>query len=61
MLRTAGEVELLLSGFPTPEGPAFDRDGILCFVDWEASSIVALTPDGVAGELFNTWFALGCG
>jgi gluconolactonase len=54
MLRTAGEVELLLSGFPTPEGPAFDRDGILCFVDWEASSIVALTPEGVAGELFNT-------
>jgi gluconolactonase len=54
ILRTAGEVELLLSGFPTPEGPAFDRDGILCFVDWEASSIVALTPEGVAGELFNT-------
>jgi gluconolactonase len=53
-LGTAGEVELLLSGFPTPEGPAFDRDGILCFVDWEASSIVALTPEGVAGELFNT-------
>jgi gluconolactonase len=53
-LRTAGEVEPLLSGFPTPEGPAFDRDGILYFVDWEASSIVALTPEGVAGELFNT-------
>jgi gluconolactonase len=47
-------VELLLSGFPTPEGPAFDRDGVLCFVDWEASSIIALTPEGVAGELFNT-------
>jgi gluconolactonase len=53
-LRTAGDVELLLSGFPTPEGPAFDRDGVLCFVDWEASSIIALTPEGVAGELFNT-------
>jgi gluconolactonase len=53
-LRTAGEVEPLISGFPTPEGPAFDRDGILCFVDWEASSIIALTPEGVAGELFNT-------
>ena len=53
-MRTAGEVEPLLSGFPTPEGPAFDRDGVLCFVDWEASSIVALTPEGVAGELFNT-------
>lgn len=53
-MRTAGEVEPLLSGFPTPEGPAFDRDGILYFVDWEASSIVALTPEGVAGELFNT-------
>jgi gluconolactonase len=47
-------VEPLISGFPTPEGPAFDRDGILCFVDWEASSIIALTPEGVAGELFNT-------
>jgi len=53
-LRTAGEVDLLISGFPTPEGPAFDREGNLYFVDWEASSIVKITPDGVASEYFNT-------
>jgi gluconolactonase len=53
-LRTAGDVDLLISGFPTPEGPAFDREGNLYFVDWEASSIVKMTPDGVASEYFNT-------
>lgn len=53
-MRTAGDVDLLISGFPTPEGPAFDREGNLYFVDWEASSIVKMTPDGVASEYFNT-------
>ena len=28
-MATTGPVELVVSGFPTPEGPAFDRDGNL--------------------------------
>lgn len=53
-MRTVSDVELLISGYQTPEGPAFDRDGNLFFVNWELSSIVKLTPDGVASEFFNT-------
>src|SRR4051812_44416294 len=45
---------VLISGYDTPEGPAFDRDGNLYFVNWESSSIVRLTPDGVTSEFFNT-------
>lgn len=45
---------VLISGYDSPEGPAFDRDGNLYFVNWESSSIVKLTPDGVASEFFNT-------
>ena len=47
-------VEVLVSGYDSPEGPAFDRDGNLYFVNWLSSSIVRLTPDGVASEFFNT-------
>jgi gluconolactonase len=47
-------VTLLISGCNTPEGPAFDRAGNLYFVNWSSSAIVRLTPDGVAGEFFNT-------
>ena len=45
---------VLISGYDSPEGPAFDRDGNLYFVNWLSSSIVRLTPDGVASEFFNT-------
>ena len=45
---------VLISGYDSPEGPAFDRDGNLYFVNWESSSIVKLTPDGIASEFFNT-------
>ena len=44
---------VLISGYDSPEGPAFDRDGNLYFVNWESSSIVKLTPDGIASG-FNT-------
>jgi gluconolactonase len=44
----------LISGYDSPEGPAFDRAGNLFFVNWLSSSIVKLTPDGVASEYFNT-------
>ena len=37
---------VLISGYDSPEGPAFDRDGNLYFVNWLTSSIVRLTPDG---------------
>src|SRR5918993_5139361 len=44
----------LISGYDSPEGPAFDRDGNLYFVNWLSSSIVRLTPDGIASEFFKT-------
>lgn len=47
-------MELLISGYDSPEGPAFDRDGNLYFVNWLSSAIVRLTPDGAASEFFNT-------
>jgi gluconolactonase len=54
MSRTVSPVEVLISGYDSPEGPAFDRDGNLFFVNWLSSSIVKLTPDGQASEFFNT-------
>jgi gluconolactonase len=47
-------VTVLISGYDSPEGPAFDQDGNLFFVNWLSSSIVRLTPDGVVSEFFNT-------
>jgi gluconolactonase len=47
-------MDLLISGYDSPEGPAFDREGNLYFVNWLSSSIVRLTPDGEASEFFNT-------
>ena len=48
------EITVVVSGYDSPEGPAFDRNGNLHFVNWSSSSIVCVTPDGVAGEFFNT-------
>ena len=45
---------VLISGYDSLEGPAFDRDGNLFFVNWLSSAIVRLTPSGVATEFFNT-------
>ena len=47
-------VTRVISGYDSPEGPAFAADGGLYFVNWLSSAIVRLTPDGVAGEVFNT-------
>jgi gluconolactonase len=47
-------VTVLISGYDSPEGPAFDRDGNLYFVNWESSAVVRLTPHGDALEFFNT-------
>ncbi len=53
-MSQAFPVTRLISGYDSPEGPAFDRDGNLYFVNWLSSSIVRLTPEGVATEFFNT-------
>lgn len=53
-MRIDSPVELLISGFSSPEGPAFDRHGRLFFVNWLTSSIMRLGPDGAAEEWFNT-------
>lgn len=47
-------VSVLISGYDSPEGPCFDREGNLYFVNWLSSSIIRLTPGGVASEFFNT-------
>ena len=47
-------VTVLTSGYDSPEGPAFDREGNLYFVNWLSSAIMRLTPEGVASEFFNT-------
>lgn len=52
--RFAGPVELLIDGYNSPEGPAFDNDGNLYFVDSFVSAIVKVTPAGEASEFFNT-------
>ncbi|HYP61516.1 MAG TPA: hypothetical protein VEQ36_13890, partial [Thermomicrobiales bacterium] len=50
----AGEAQLMVSGFDSPEGPAFDRDGNLFFVNWLTSSINRLDTNGNVTEFFNT-------
>jgi gluconolactonase len=47
-------VETIVTGFDSPEGPAFDEQGRLHFVNWLSSSVLRLDPDGVARELVNT-------
>jgi gluconolactonase len=53
-VRTEGELEPLVDGYDSPEGPAFAPDGALFFVNWLSSSIVRLPPGGPAEEWFNT-------
>ncbi|MBI3973810.1 MAG: SMP-30/gluconolactonase/LRE family protein [Chloroflexi bacterium] len=53
-MRTLSSLEVVVSGYNSPEGPAFDRDGNLFFVNWLTSSIVRVTPDGAASEFANT-------
>ena len=47
-------VEAFVTGLTSPEGPAFDPEGNLFFVNWLTSSIVCLTPDGRHTEFVNT-------
>ena len=52
--KIEGPVELLVSGYDSPEGPAFHKHGSLYFVNWLSSSIVRRTPDGEHKEFVNT-------
>lgn len=53
-MMTESPVERLITGYNSPEGPAFDRQGNLFFVNWLTSSIVRLSPGGGAEEWYNT-------
>ena len=45
---------VVASGFISPEGPSFDRKGVLHFVDWDARNIYRVTPDGQVSEFVHT-------
>ncbi|MGQ9515736.1 MAG: SMP-30/gluconolactonase/LRE family protein [Anaerolineae bacterium] len=45
---------VLAYGFRSPEGPSFDRHGVLHFVDWDAQYIYRLTLDGQVAPFVNT-------
>jgi gluconolactonase len=45
---------ILASGFRCPEGPSFDRAGVLYFVDWEVEPIYHLTRDGQVSVFVTT-------
>jgi gluconolactonase len=51
---TTGQPTVIATGFNSPEGPAFDRNGDLFFVNWLTSSINRLNPDGTVIEFYNT-------
>lgn len=53
-MRTVSPVTRLVTGYDSPEGPVFDREGNLFFVNWLSASILKVTPEGVVGEFFNS-------
>ena len=50
----APDFRTLVTGFDSPEGPAFDAQGRLWFVNWLSSAVLRLEADGVAREVLNT-------
>jgi gluconolactonase len=54
MTRVVSPPRVLVSGIANPEGPAFDRDGNLYWVNWTKSAIMRRTPGGEVSEVFNT-------
>ena len=52
--RVESDPEVLVTGYDSPEGPAFDLGGNLFFVNWLSSSILKITQDGHIEEWFNT-------
>ena len=53
-LGKPGAMEAVVTGYNSPEGPCFGRDGSLFFVNWLTSSIVRVALDGTASEFTNT-------
>jgi len=48
------EPTVFASGFQSPEGPSFDRHGVLHFVDWDAQIVYQVTADGIVRPFVNT-------
>lgn len=48
------EPQVFARGFQSPEGPSFDRNGVLHFVDWDAQTIYRVTSDGDVNPFVNT-------
>ena len=48
------ESTVLAGGFQSPEGPSFDRYGVLHFVDWDAQTVSRVTLDGEVSLFVNT-------
>jgi gluconolactonase len=53
-MGSVGQVSVLVSGFDTSEGPTFDRQGNLFFVNSSTSSIMKRAVDGTVTEFANT-------
>lgn len=53
MLKTVSTT-VFASGLQSPEGPSFDRQGVLHFVDWDAKEIYRVQPDGTHSVLVHT-------
>jgi gluconolactonase len=47
-MRLLSPLDVVVSGYDSPEGPAFDRQGNLFFVNWLSSAIVRVAADGTA-------------
>lgn len=47
-------MDTIVSGLTALEGPAFDHEGNLFFVEWLKSSVLKVTPDGEVSEFYNT-------
>jgi gluconolactonase len=45
---------LIVSGLQSPEGPSFDRTGVLHFVDWDAKWVYQVTLEGILKQFVNT-------
>jgi gluconolactonase len=45
---------VVASGLISPEGPSFDRQGVLHFVDWDAQVVYQLPPEGGLRVFVNT-------
>lgn len=45
---------VIASGLQSPEGPSFDRTGVLHFVDWDAKCIYQVTLEGNLKQFVNT-------